>query len=420
VDREFSRGLGEKQLSFLPKLSISAGSMMSNDPLTAISKPIGLAPMEGVTDFPTRLWYRFVGGAQFMYTPFLRVTDTFPRQIPDDFFPEAQSSSQLLGTPVHIQLMGPDENHIIRAGEIFLRSAPDHCFVDLNCGCPSPTVTGRGSGSSLLQTVALFSTFVTSVAVALGPKKLSVKMRLGFHNDELFEDLIQSIRGLSLHHLTIHARTRDQRYTGQSNWSKVILAAATLPFPVYLSGDVKSHEMAQNLLEAQTHLAGLLIGRGALRHPWVFYQDAEPLSLLAPLEVYLLCHHLQLDGRLVPWYRLHEDALGRQVPVGFKEHGWEQLRMDLSRFASPDKRCSESHGIAINPKAFARLKMLWSYVRTSLPDPFMAPDLLRSKNFHEFSTIFKQKFGEREKYALSYQSHHDWLFCGEGRNKVGC
>ena len=110
---------------------------------------VGLAPMEGVTDFATRLWITQNGAPDFTTTPFLRVTKDYPsKRISANFLPEIQLSKEHGIVTCIPQLMASEEDDLIRIGQHFLQSVP---FVDVNCGCPSPTVVGNGAGSSLLQ-----------------------------------------------------------------------------------------------------------------------------------------------------------------------------------------------------------------------------------------------------------------------------
>ena len=175
----------------------------------------GLAPMEGVTDFAFRLWISLCGAPDFAWTPFLRFTDTFPFKIPELFVPELDFPGRITPFKVIPQLMGPEVKDFIRVAEMLL---PKCEFVDLNCGCPSPTVTGNGSGSSLLKTVERFYGYVEKAVQELGPNRVSVKMRTGYNSEEECVTLVTAIAALPLAQLTIHGRSRVDRYKGKANW----------------------------------------------------------------------------------------------------------------------------------------------------------------------------------------------------------
>ena len=97
--------------------------------------------------------------------------------------------------------------------------------VEINCGCPSPKVVGHGAGSSLLRDPLLFEDFISYVSKHLPEGSFCVKIRTGYENEDKYFDLINSIKDLPLHKLTIHGRTREQKYMGHARWD--LIAAAT-------------------------------------------------------------------------------------------------------------------------------------------------------------------------------------------------
>ncbi|NBO39145.1 tRNA-dihydrouridine synthase family protein, partial [bacterium] len=195
---------------------------------------LGLAPMEGVTDFATRLWAAQNGAPDFTTTPFLRVTKDYPsRRISANFLPEIDLPNYPGVVGCIPQLMASEIDDLILIAKYFLERVP---FVDINCGCPSPTVVGHGAGSSLLQTPERFRRYLESIVAELGPQRVSVKMRVGFSRDEEFSRLLDVLKPLSLARVTIHGRTRADRYTGQARWSFIEQAARVLNCPVVGSG----------------------------------------------------------------------------------------------------------------------------------------------------------------------------------------
>lgn len=95
-------------------------------------------------------------------------------------------------------------------------------------------------------------------------------MRIGFHHESEFARLLDSLVDIPLSRLTVHGRTRSDRYKGLARWSFIGEAARRLPYPVYGSGDVTdSLSLRERIIDAPG-ISGVIIGRGALRDPWIF------------------------------------------------------------------------------------------------------------------------------------------------------
>lgn len=373
----------------------------------------GLAPMEGVTDIAVRLWFALTTPPDFVWTPFLRVTDTYPAsQIPREFIPELTQLRGAVPFAVIPQLMGSRPEDIMRVSAALLMSAP---FVDLNCGCPSPTVVGSRAGSSLLERSDLFSSFVETIVKEVGPNRLSVKMRTGFHDEAEFSTLIASIQDLPLAQLTVHGRTRPQRYAGLSNWNLIRSASETMSCEVIGSGDLVDSVSAQRLYHAAPRVKTAIVGRGALRNPWIF-GEVSRVPLLEPLVAFGLLQQLRIHNMdaLLAWAANG----GAAKPAGADVEAWQKAIFDLQKeLSSTAKAISE---IEIDPRAFARVKMLWSYLRSSLPHEFMEPTILRAKTLSEFcchlSSICRETELDAKSILLRYRHDLDWLYAGQGKS----
>lgn len=369
--------------------------------------------MEGVTDLAVRLWFALTAPPDFVWTPFLRVTDTFPSsRIPQEYIPEQTILKGAVPFPVIPQLMGSRPEDFIRVAHGILDDAP---FVDLNCGCPSPTVVGSRAGSSLLERVEFFQSFVESVVRACGSQRVSVKMRLGYHDSSEFEALIDSISHLSLAQLTIHGRTRPQRYTGSSDWQKIRFASEQMPFPVVGSGDVTHHDRLSSLHASTPRVKTVIIGRGALRNPWIF-GDISNVPLLQPLVTFGLLQQLGLyaPDRLLSWAA----EGGAAKPAGNNVDAWRKT-IDKLQYRIGNQT-AKIEDIEIDPRAFARVKMLWNYFRSSLPPAFMEPTILRAKSLSEFihhlQEICRSTDLDAEAVSLRYRGDLDWLYSGQGKH----
>lgn len=375
----------------------------------------GLAPMEGVTDIAVRLWFALTTPPDFVWTPFLRVTDTFPAsQVPRSFIPEQTILRGAVPFAVIPQLMGSRPEDVARVAAPILEHVP---FIDLNCGCPSPTVVGSRAGSSLLEHSELFHAFIGALVRELGSSRLSVKMRTGFHSDSEFSTLIDAVESFPLVHLTIHGRTRPQRYTGLSDWTLIDAASKRLSYPVVGSGDIVDAESAERMRLVAPAIKTSIIGRGALRNPWIF-GDISQVPLIEPLIAFGLMQQLGL---------YHVDLLlawaadgGASTPAGNSVEAWHNVIASLQKCLNFEARSLEE--IEIDSRAFARVKMLWNYFRSSLPPPFMEPTILRSKSLTAFCKhllrICQDSELDAKSISLRYRQDLDWLYAGQGRGKA--
>jgi len=337
----------------------------------------GLAPMEGVSDWPFRLWFSQASAPTLMGTPFLRATDTFPKAIADDFAPELHRYSMPYSLIPQVMASRPED--FVRAARLFLDGGAE--FIDLNCGCPSPNPVSGGAGSSLLKTRDIFLRFIETIAAALPPQSFSVKMRTGFDDFSLFEQLVDGLRQLPLKQLTIHGRTRKDRYDGQARWDLIEHARAALPFPVVASGDIVSSDTWLEKKARFPQMNRVIIGRGALRNPWLFEElrSGQPVRISKQtLVLALACF-----GQIMELSYNDKDKLNALVQEGLfqgscgnDEARWENLWRALGGHEVGD--------VTVERFAFGRTKMVWNSLRSSLPSEFFEPTLLRAKSLGEF------------------------------------
>lgn len=377
----------------------------------AVGKSAGLAPMEGVTDFATRSWFRFIGGMDFLWTPFLRVTDTFPSSFPAHFAPEITRLKGRFNSPTVIQLMASRPEDVVRVAETLKDSVS---FIDLNCGCPSPTVVGSRAGSSLLERVDGFASFVEKVTAGVGPGRLSVKMRTGFALEAEFKSLVSVLKPFPLRHLTVHGRTRVQRYTGVANWNLINYAANECPFPVIGSGDICHVGTLTQCLSEDSATDSVIIGRGALRNPWIFRGDKyAPITMSLLLYVVMQDIFLENPDTLVNWTAEEPDR-----PLVTADD-YRILVSNALRYA--DRSHFAIEDIEVSPRALSRGKMLWNYIRSSLPDAFLEGQIMRSNRLTDFISgiieISRQLGLDPDNLPIGYHSDRDWMYSGQGRSR---
>ncbi|MDF2576660.1 MAG: dusC [Chlamydiales bacterium] len=223
-----------------------------------------MAPMEGVGDQFFRAAISAVGGMDEICTEFFRV----PTNAHVVSLASKYHADELKGRDLAVQIMGQDPTLMAdMAYHLWQRGAPR---IELNCGCPSNIVVGRGAGSSLLKSPSLLNQIATAIVKAVGCP-VSLKMRTGYNDTSLFRENIFAAQESGIAFLTIHARTRAQRYEGQANWDYIAEAKQLLSIPIIGNGDVVKAEDVKRLLQ-HTQCDGVMIGRGAVMSPWLFHE----------------------------------------------------------------------------------------------------------------------------------------------------
>ncbi|MGY3805074.1 tRNA-dihydrouridine synthase family protein [Pigmentibacter ruber] len=379
---------------------------------------IGLAPMEGVTCLATRLWFSVVSRPAFAMTPFLRVTKDYPwKRVPSTYAAEIFDLKGILPYSLLPQLMGNSPEDLEKIALPLLQATS---FVDINCGCPSPKVVGSNAGSSLLQSPEIFDKFIKNLEARLGANCFSIKMRSGFHQHSEFPQLLEVIAARKLAQLTLHARTRAEKYTSHSRWDLVALAAKVCPFPVVGSGDVLDFSSFQNFHQQCHEVKKIIIGRGALRNPWIF----QELNLGQKVDISfgILSFAMASYGIMQDFIQKEPEKFLLAAKNGlFSEtcfnnySAWEQFYAKLAyayygSFIYPQD-------IVLDRQSFAKIKMIWNSLRSGLGSSFLQPELLRTVSFSEFYQQLNKLFqsGE-ENISLSHWPEFDWMYSGEKKD----
>ncbi len=237
--------------------------------LTRPTPFLALAPMQEVTNGAFwSLMHRY-GGADVYWTEYFRVQveSTPEKRILDSITQNAT------GQPVVAQMIGNDIPSLVRTAKI-LQQLPV-AAIDLNLGCPAPIVYKKRAGGGLLREPQCIDAILGALRDAV-QIKFTVKTRVGFASIEEFDHLMPLFARHSLDALTVHARTVAQLYRLPVHYDLIRQASETMPCPVIANGHVYSAAQAQDLL-AQTRSRGLMIGRGAIRSPWLFNQIRQQL-----------------------------------------------------------------------------------------------------------------------------------------------
>jgi tRNA-dihydrouridine synthase len=220
--------------------------------------------MQDVTDLPFwRLMTKY-GGADVYFTEYFRVhsTSCLDWHILDSI------TENPTGRPVVAQMIGNDIPSLVRTARE-LQQYPI-AAVDLNLGCPAPVVYRKCAGGGLLREPQKVDAILEALRQAV-TIKFTVKTRIGFESSDVFSELLPIFAKHSLDLLTVHGRTVKEMYRTEVHYDFIQRAVAEVGCPVLANGNVYSAQKAKEVLEL-TGGRGLMIGRGAIRNPWLFHQ----------------------------------------------------------------------------------------------------------------------------------------------------
>jgi tRNA-dihydrouridine synthase B len=233
-----------------------------------------LAPMEGVTNAAVREVLAGYGPVGLVCTEFVRISG---EQISPPYL--RRQVQKIPGVPLSVQVMGNDPELLGEAGAVVARAGAD--VVDLNLGCPTHNAARKGVGAALLKQPEKLALLLRTMRRWV-PGLLSAKLRAGFDTSDDALRNAQLVEDAGLDYLTVHPRRRVDHYTGVADWRIIALLRRELRIPVIGNGDAWYASSALRMLE-ETGCDAVMIGRPALRNPWIFRQIAE---LHAGREVY--------------------------------------------------------------------------------------------------------------------------------------
>ena len=225
---------------------------------------LALAPMQDVTDLPFWKLMAAYGGADVYYTEFFRVHSVSHLEK----YILKSITENPTGRPVVAQMIGNDIPSLVRSAKELQEY--NIAAVDLNLGCPAPIVYRKCAGGGLLREPWRVDAILGALRDAV-KVKFTVKTRLGFDSPEIFDQLLPIFAKHSLDLLTVHGRTVKEMYWSEVHYDLIARAVAAMPCPVLANGNVHSAQSAAEVLKI-TGARGLMIGRGAIRNPWLFHQ----------------------------------------------------------------------------------------------------------------------------------------------------
>jgi tRNA-dihydrouridine synthase len=223
-----------------------------------------LAPMQDVTDLPFMRVIARRGAPDWFVTEYFRV---HPESCLNRYILRSIQENET-GRPIFAQMIGRDLPSLIRTARE-LEKLPV-AGIDLNLGCPAPIVCRKDAGGGLLRTPETVNRLIGSLREAISGK-FTVKTRIGYTTADEFPALLEIFRNHAIDGLTIHGRTVTERYQTPVHPDCVQTAVQAMPCPVIANGNVVDAETGLTYL-SKTSAAGLMVGRGAIRNPWIFSQ----------------------------------------------------------------------------------------------------------------------------------------------------
>ena len=240
-----------------------------------------LAPMDGVLDHMMRTILTENGDYDLCVTEFIRIVDQL---LPEKVFyrtcPELKSAGRTnSGTPVRVQLLGQDPDYMavnaLRAIQLGSQG------IDLNFGCPSPTVNKSKGGAVLLKEPETIYKIIKSVRDAVPNENIvSAKIRLGYEDKSLALEVAHAVESAGADQLTVHARTKLEGYKPPAHWNWIGKIRAKINIPVIANGEIWSLN-DYNKCKTLSNCSDVMVGRGALAIPnlsQVLKFNAQPLD----------------------------------------------------------------------------------------------------------------------------------------------
>ncbi len=288
--------------------------------LLDFSKPvIALAPLAGYTDLPFRSVVKKFG-----------VDYTVSEMISSNALAYNSEKTKKMLTkspnedPYFVQLSG-SSTEILRLAVEKLNEIEGIAGIDLNCGCPAPKVFNHGSGSSLLGDLPLLQDMLKTIKKYSNKKYTTAKVRIGI-NEKIPVDIAKAVEDAGADFIAVHGRTKKGAYKAPVDYDAIASMKQAINIPLIANGDITDLKKAQFVFD-KTGADGIMIGRGAVGKPWIFYQIAnneESISDALKKEIILehfdkMIEHYHEYGTVMFRKHLHTYSKGYDNANSFRE-----------------------------------------------------------------------------------------------------
>jgi tRNA-dihydrouridine synthase B len=229
-----------------------------------------LAPMQDVTDIGFMKTIAGYGCPDYFFTEFLRVHET--SRIDKHILRSITENET--GRPIFAQLIGESIPDLMRIAKSL--TAYPIAGIDLNLGCPAPKVYRKNVGGGLLRDPDRVDRILGELRAHIAGK-FTVKMRIGFDDTANFDRLLDLIDRHQIDLLSLHGRTVKEMYHADVHYDLIARAVDRLSCPVFANGNITSAAIALKIIDF-TAAAGVMVGRSAIRNPWIFTQIHQALT----------------------------------------------------------------------------------------------------------------------------------------------
>ncbi|HEX2852887.1 MAG TPA: tRNA-dihydrouridine synthase family protein [Opitutaceae bacterium] len=327
-------------------------------PLAAGQPLTALAPMQDVTDLAFMGVIAHYGAPDYFFTEFFRV---HAHSRPEKHILRSIDENTT-GRPVFAQLIGEDLGQLARTATELLQH--NVAGIDLNLGCPAPKVYKKNVGGGLLREPEKIGE-ILAVLRATVPGLFTVKMRIGFDSTVNFDRILDLVNEHRVDLLTVHGRTVKEMYRSEVHYDHIAHAVARVRCPLLANGNVTSAARAAGVI-AETRAAGVMIGRHAIRNPWIFRQCREifagqPVSrlTLADVREYIerLYRATQAPGLLERFHvnkmKKYLNFVGQSVDAqGAFLHDMRRVESEQELFTVCDRHLLAEPGREFSPEPF--------------------------------------------------------------------
>ena len=259
-----------------------------------LDTPVFLAPMAGIADLPFRLLCRELGGVGLAGSELLNARAIVQGRgaICNKALPPLEDS------PLSVQLYGALDDPLPEAAAWAVNKGAK--IIDINMGCPVDKVCKKNGGSLLLKTPRRTAMLAKEIVQACDGVPVTAKIRLGWEEGELTApDIAKRLENAGIAAITVHGRTTHQMFRGTACLDGIAKVDEAVSIPVVGNGDINSPESAKRMFE-HTHCAAVMVGRHAMKEPWIFDDITKHLRGETPIfrgrnaKIEVILRHLEL------------------------------------------------------------------------------------------------------------------------------